>query len=72
MTRKKFDIITKCAKNQLVIQCNGKDYFVKIQKGITINDIGIIAFSETTGSPEVMLFENMDIIIIDGIHHKCK
>jgi len=34
MTKKKFDKITNGVRNQLVIHCDGKDYFVKIQKDI--------------------------------------
>ncbi|MBN2667974.1 MAG: hypothetical protein JXR60_01995 [Bacteroidales bacterium] len=66
MNRKKFLKYMADAKNQLLLITKSGRFYIQIHKERTMNDLGIIAINEQTGSASIIFFEDIESIILDG------
>jgi hypothetical protein len=66
MQQKTFENILAQAKNQFMILVKGERFFVNLQKEFVMNELGIIAISENTGSASIVFIEDIESVIVDG------
>jgi len=66
MHKKKFENILLEAKNQFLILVKGERFFVNLNKKYVMNELGIIAICENTGSASIVFIEDIDGLIVDG------
>ncbi len=53
-------------RNQFLIITKDKKFFINMRKKLIINDLGVIAINEDTGTPAIVLFNEITTIIVDG------
>lgn len=69
MQKKKFDKILSQTKNQLLILIKEERFYLNLQKELVLNDLGVIAINERTGSASIVFFDDINAIISDGEKH---
>ncbi len=66
MQLKKFEAILSQAKNQFNILVNNELFYINTKNHIVMNDLGIVAIKETTGSPSIVFIKDIESVIVDG------
>jgi hypothetical protein len=66
MKKKKFESILSEARNQFLINVNTERFFVNLSKKLVMNELGVIAINEKTGSASIVFIEDIDSVVVDG------
>jgi len=66
MLKEKFNEILANTKNQLLIVIKDESFLLNLNKKAVMNELGVIAIHENTGSATIVFFNDIDSIISDG------
>jgi hypothetical protein len=65
---KLFSEILASAKHQFIMKSKKYIYFIALPKGTQYSDECCVAFNETTGEVDIVNFNDITEIIVDGKH----
>lgn len=66
MLKEKFNEILANTRNQLLIVINNENFLLNLNKKPVMNELGLIAINEITGSATIVFFNDIDSLISDG------
>jgi len=67
MEYNEFDKLIKNCKNQFIIKTSdNKTYFLALNKTLHYNGVGFLATNENTSDIDILTYEDIDYLIVDG------
>lgn len=66
MLKDKFNEILANTRNQFLIVIKNENFFLNLNKKTVMNELGVIAINENTGSATIVFFNDIDSLISDG------
>ena len=70
MEKQKFEDIIAKTRNQLLLIVRNENFYINLQKRLVLNELGVIAVNERTGTASIVFFNDIDAVISDSKYIK--